>query len=78
VADVVPPCDDYSSLGPVMRERLNKAEDLETKVYNWLLLLAERSPEANLIAREMCMLFGLETLRSNLENTVWPWAGRRG
>ena len=65
--------DDYASLGPEMRQRLDQAELLEVKVNNWLLLLAERDRAANLIAREICVVAGLERLKVSIENTTWPW-----
>jgi hypothetical protein len=65
--------DDYASLGPDMRSRLDEAEIAVSRMMDWLKMLAERGPEANLIAREMAMVMDWPSIRSNIEHMTYPW-----
>lgn len=69
--------DDYASLGPVMKDRLDQAESVQTRICAWVDLLAERDREANLIAREICLMLNWTGKLANFERTTWPWE-RRG
>jgi hypothetical protein len=71
------PEDDYLHLGPKMRARLDEAEGTVTQAIRWLPLLAERSYEANVIAREICLVLGQNATLANIERTTYPWEHAR-
>jgi hypothetical protein len=50
--------DDYASLGPKMRCRMDDAEMSLAKVRDWVALAAETSLEANLAAAYLCLMLG--------------------
>jgi hypothetical protein len=51
--------DDYEDLGPILKARLDSAEISMARVRDWISLMAERGPQHNLIARELCLLLNL-------------------
>lgn len=51
--------DDYEHLGPLMRERLDAAESKMTRLGGWLDIMADRSPEDHIRAREIALLLSL-------------------
>jgi hypothetical protein len=60
--------DAYEDLGPILKARLDSAEMNMARVRDWIAILADRGPQHNLIARELCLLLGLAAPR--------PWTDR--